>query len=33
MNYNEAYKLLKAKDQLHILRYYDELDNEGKESL
>ena len=33
MNYNEAYELLKAKDQLHILRYYDELDNEGKESL
>lgn len=33
MNYNEAYELLKAKNQLHILRYYDELDNEGKESL
>ncbi len=33
MNYQEAYKKLEKYGQLHVLKYYDELDNEGREAL
>ncbi len=33
MNYNEAYELLKKFNQEHILKYYDELDEAGKNQL
>lgn len=33
MNYESAYKLLKEKGQLHLLRFYDELDDNQKNSL
>ena len=33
MTYKEAVKLLKKKDQIHLLEYYDELDEQGKKNL
>lgn len=33
MNYQEAYAKLEAADQLHVLKYYEELSDAEKESL
>lgn len=33
MNYQEAYAKIEAADQLHVLKYYQELSNEEKEAL
>ncbi len=33
MNYNAAYELLKGYNQLHLLEYYDELDENGRANL
>ena len=33
MNYNEAYEKLKKINQLHLLKWYDELDEEEKKKL
>ncbi len=30
MTYEKAVQLLKKKDQIHLLEYYDELDEQGK---
>ena len=33
MNYQEAYKKLEKYGQLHVLKYYEELTDEEKETL